>query len=168
MSFFQNRSELKNKLKHITYITISLLIFSSWFWAPLLRDILLYGFESHQQNYFSTMMLRYPLMHFFAFNIAGLLIIVGLVYIIRKYKSEKEVIKTLNKLKLLVNILPVDERIITLALASDFKDFEDAIQYYAAMENNLEIILTRNIKDYKKAKIIVITAEEYLKYRERY
>jgi len=90
----------------------------------------------------------------------------NLFYIIRKYTSRKESIKTLSKLKILVNILPVDERIISLALASDFEDFEDAIQYYAAVENNLEIILTRNIKDYKKAEITVITAEEYLKYRK--
>ncbi len=90
----------------------------------------------------------------------------NLFYIIRKYTSRKESIKTLSKLKILVNILPVGERIISLALASDFEDFEDAIQYYAAVENNLEIILTRNIKDYKKAEITVITAEEYLKYRK--
>ena len=91
----------------------------------------------------------------------------NLFYIIRRYKSGKDAIKTLNKLKVLVKILPVDEKVITLALTSDFKDFEDAIQYYTAIENNLEIILTRNIKDYKKAKITVITAEEYLKYREK-
>jgi len=51
----------------------------------------------------------------------------NLFYIIRKYTSRKESIKTLSKLKILVNILPVGERIISLALASDFEDFEDAI-----------------------------------------
>lgn len=87
----------------------------------------------------------------------------NLFYITRKCSSREKAINALTKLKLLVKILPIDERIITLALTSDFKDFEDAIQYHVAMENNLEIILTRNIKDYKKAKITAVTPEEYLK-----
>ncbi|MFX1392000.1 MAG: arabinofuranosyltransferase [Promethearchaeota archaeon] len=102
--FFQNRSELKKKLKHITYLTISLLLFSSWFWAPLIRDIILFGFESHQQNYFSSSMLSYPLMSFIAFNIQGLAMISGLVYIIRKYNTSND-LKVLGNLLISVHIL---------------------------------------------------------------
>jgi predicted nucleic acid-binding protein len=49
-----------------------------------------------------------------------------------------------------------------LALASDFNDFEDAIQYYTAKEGGIDYLLTRNKKDYKRAGITVMTAEEYL------
>jgi predicted nucleic acid-binding protein len=50
--------------------------------------------------------------------------------------------EVLRKFELLVKILPIDEKIIDLSLNSDFKDFEDAIQYYTALENKLEIIIT--------------------------
>ena len=68
----------------------------------------------------------------------------------------------LRKFKLLVNILPMDDKIIDLSLNSDFKDFEDAIQYYSALENKLDIIITRNLKDFKLSKIPVMTANDYL------
>jgi predicted nucleic acid-binding protein len=66
-------------------------------------------------------------------------------------------------LKALINILPVDERIIEQSLNSEFTDFEDAIQYFTAVNNRIKIIITRNKIDYKNCKINVLTAEEFLK-----
>jgi predicted nucleic acid-binding protein len=54
----------------------------------------------------------------------------------------------------------VDERTIDLALASEFKDFEDAIQYYVALSNEIDAIITRNKRDYKVSKLPLLTAEE--------
>lgn len=68
----------------------------------------------------------------------------------------------LGRLKILVKVLAVNEKIIELALASDFPDLEDAIQYYTAIDNGVKIILTRNLRDYKKAQIPVTTAEGYI------
>jgi predicted nucleic acid-binding protein len=68
----------------------------------------------------------------------------------------------LNKLLVYVDILSVDSDIIRLALNSIFKDFEDAVQYYTSIKNNLDIILTRNIKDYKSTDIPVMTPDEFL------
>jgi len=70
--------------------------------------------------------------------------------------------KILRKFKVLVEVLPMDDKIIDLSLDSDFKDFEDAIQYYTALENNLELILTRNLKDFRLSRIPVLTAKDYL------
>ena len=70
--------------------------------------------------------------------------------------------KILRKFKVLVNVLPVDDKIIDLSLDSDFNDFEDAIQYYSAIENRVDIIITRNLKDFKKSKLPVLTAKEYI------
>ncbi|ELR70704.1 PIN domain containing protein [Fulvivirga imtechensis AK7] len=56
----------------------------------------------------------------------------------------------------------MDDKIIDLSLDSDFKDFEDSIQYYTAIENNLDLIITRNLKDFKLSKIPVLTAKNYL------
>ncbi|WP_040496871.1 type II toxin-antitoxin system VapC family toxin [Fulvivirga imtechensis] len=70
--------------------------------------------------------------------------------------------KILRKFKVLVEVLPMDDKIIDLSLDSDFKDFEDSIQYYTAIENNLDLIITRNLKDFKLSKIPVLTAKNYL------
>jgi predicted nucleic acid-binding protein len=51
-------------------------------------------------------------------------------------------------------------------LNSDFGDFEDAIQYYCAIENGIKVLITRNLKDFKHARIPVLTAEEFVKQNE--
>ena len=84
-------------------------------------------------------------------------------YLLSKYKKLDDARKTLLKFKVLVNISPLDDKVVELALVSDFKDFEDAIQYHTALENGIDIIITRNKKDYKNSKLPVMTAKEYLK-----
>ena len=84
-------------------------------------------------------------------------------YLLSQELKSDRVKEILRKFKLLVQVLPMDDKIINLSLNSDFKDFEDAIQYYTAVENKIEIILTRNLKDFKLSKLPVMTAEDYLK-----
>ena len=86
----------------------------------------------------------------------------NLNYLLSRQYSQKEARRILHTFKILVKVLPVDEKIIDLALNSEFKDFEDAIQYFTAIENNISTLLTRNLKDYKQAKITVMTAEDFL------
>ena len=87
---------------------------------------------------------------------------VNTYYILSKYLNANEVRKILIKFKILVNVLPLDDKIVELALASDFGDFEDAIQYHTALANNLDIIITRNKKDFKTSQLPILTAKEYL------
>jgi len=85
-------------------------------------------------------------------------------YLLLKVKTHDEAKAILRKFKLLTDVLPLDAKIVDLALNdTDFTDFEDALQYYTAIENNLDAIITRNLKDFKKSKIPVMTAEQYLK-----
>jgi predicted nucleic acid-binding protein len=93
------------------------------------------------------------------------LIFANLYYILRKANSKMFAIQTLVRLKALVSVLTIDEKIIELALSSGFKDFEDAIQYYAALGANLKYLITRNKADYRESGIIVCTAREYLSIR---
>lgn len=70
----------------------------------------------------------------------------------------------LRKLRLIVKILPLDDKIIGLALNDEtFTDFEDGLQYFTAIENRQETIITRNLKDFKNSKIPTITAEQFIK-----
>ena len=79
------------------------------------------------------------------------------------YKHLKmEARKALAKFKVLVDVLAVDDKIIDLALTSDLKDFEDAIQYYTAIENEMDIIITRNKKDFKNIDLPILNAKEFL------
>ena len=70
--------------------------------------------------------------------------------------------KILRQFKVLVEVLPLDDKIIELSLDSDFKDFEDAIQYYSAIEHGVRIIITRNQKDFKLSSIPALSAKEYI------
>lgn len=84
-------------------------------------------------------------------------------YILSKLKSAKEAREILRKFKVLVELLSLDDKITELALSDDdFPDFEDGLQYYSAIENQIDIIITRNKKDFKNSKIPVLTAKEFL------
>jgi predicted nucleic acid-binding protein len=84
-------------------------------------------------------------------------------YILLREKKPEEAKLILRKLKLLVKVISLDDKIIGLSLNdSDFKDYEDALQYYSALENEANMIITRNLKDFQKSKIPVLTAEQFL------
>jgi len=83
-------------------------------------------------------------------------------YILSQQMNLNNARKTLRKFKVLVEVLPMDDKIIDLSLESDFKDFEDAIQYHTAIENQIDIIITRNLKDFKTSSIPVLTAKNYI------
>jgi predicted nucleic acid-binding protein len=90
------------------------------------------------------------------------LIFANLFYILRKQESNKFALQVLIRLKALLHVLTINEKIIELALSSGFKDFEDAVQYYSALEENVDYLITRNKEDYKKSGIIICNAKEYL------
>ncbi len=91
------------------------------------------------------------------------LIFANLHYLLKKLTSNAFALKSLRKLKTLINILSVDEKVIEQALNSEFSDFEDAIQYFTAANNGVNLLLTRNKTDYKKSKITISTSEEFIK-----
>jgi predicted nucleic acid-binding protein len=69
----------------------------------------------------------------------------------------------LRKLRLIVKILPLDDKIVGLALNDEtFSDFEDGLQYFTAIENGQETIITRNLKDFKNSKLPAITAKQFI------
>ena len=91
-------------------------------------------------------------------------IISNVYYLIRKTASHEKVIEKLSMLVSFMEILTIDRKAILRALASDFKDFEDALQNYSAELNaEIDVIITRNIKDYTNSSLLVMTPENYLK-----
>ena len=87
-------------------------------------------------------------------------------YLLRRTAKHEKVIEKLNQLLTIVDVLMIDKDVIVQALSSKFKDFEDALQNYAAVNaGNVDAILTRNVKDFKNSEIGVLTPEDYLKTR---
>jgi predicted nucleic acid-binding protein len=84
-------------------------------------------------------------------------------YILSKLKSAKEARAILRKFKVLVEVVSLDDKITELALSDEsFPDFEDGLQYYSAIENQVDIIISRNKKDFKNSNLPVLTAKEFL------
>lgn len=50
------------------------------------------------------------------------------------------------------------------SIRSEFDDFEDAMQYYSAMRESVDYIVTRNKKDFKSAQIPVFEPQEFIDY----
>jgi predicted nucleic acid-binding protein len=84
-------------------------------------------------------------------------------YILRKLLGIDKAKELLRKLRIIISVVSVDEKVVDLALNSKFADFEDGLQYFTARENDIKIILTRNVKDYKEKELLIQTPEEYLK-----
>ena len=85
-------------------------------------------------------------------------------YLLRQSATHEKVIEKLKMLVSFTEILVINKESILQALHSEFKDFEDALQNYAAEINDtIECIVTRNTKDYRKSALGVLTPENYLK-----
>ena len=91
------------------------------------------------------------------------LIIANVYYILRKTTKHETLISNLKRLLNYISIINMNQKIVMQALNSDFKDFEDALQNYAVENTEIKIIITRNLKDYKKSKLSVYTPESFLK-----
>jgi hypothetical protein len=59
-------------------------------------------------------------------------------------------------------VISVNAKEVDLALNSEMSDFEDALQYFTAMNSKIGFIITRNVRDYKNPKLIVQTPQEYI------
>ncbi len=88
----------------------------------------------------------------------------NLYYVLRKVESHNKVIAKLDSISRLLTILKVDQQTIKDAIASGFTDFEDSIQYNCALDyKKIDVIITRNTKDFKTSEIPVMTPADYLK-----
>lgn len=84
-------------------------------------------------------------------------------YILLHSLKPEEAKLILRKLKLIVRVLSLDEKIVGLSLNdNDFTNYEDALQYFTALENGVDVIITRNLKDFQKSKLPVMTAAQFL------
>lgn len=85
-----------------------------------------------------------------------------LAYLVRKMKKEERVL-LFEKLRNITETTTVDRQTVDKALISDFSDLEDALQYYSAVNAKVDVVLTRNKKDFVEANVPVMTPDEFFK-----
>jgi predicted nucleic acid-binding protein len=91
----------------------------------------------------------------------------NIYYILNRNNSNTQTINSLSELFELTEIIDVSKEIIKKSLHSDFKDFEDAIQYHTAKSfNKIDCIVTRNTKDFKTSVLPVFNVTEALSFLE--
>lgn len=82
-------------------------------------------------------------------------------YVLRQSLPNVTTIRLLEELSDLSEIADVTDTVIRQSLKTDFKDYEDAIQYYCALSvPGISFIVTCNTKDFKKSKLPVLTPAE--------
>ncbi len=90
-------------------------------------------------------------------------IVANTYYILRRHATHHYVVERLQILLNTISVLAMDQKQVLAALESKFTDFEDALQYFSAVNSNkIDAIITRNIKDFKKSALPVFTPQEYL------
>lgn len=84
-------------------------------------------------------------------------------YILGRSIKKEKVTENLKIARLIFDIIDVSQTDIDKSLNSDFEDFEDGVQYYSALRNNCNYIITRDNKDFKHSEIPVLAPSEFLK-----
>ena len=60
------------------------------------------------------------------------------------------------------SVVPIGEHAVNKALSAEWKDFEDSMQYYAAVDAACECIVTRNVKDFSLSEMPVYSPDDFL------
>jgi len=92
------------------------------------------------------------------------IIISNVYYLLKKTAKHNTIIEKIKQLLNIIDIIKMDKNTVINALNSEFKDFEYALQNFSALENGqIQIILTKNLKDFKKSDLAILTPETYFK-----
>jgi predicted nucleic acid-binding protein len=84
-------------------------------------------------------------------------------YALLKQMDSNKAKAVLRKLRLILKVLPLDDKIIGLAVNDEtVSDFEAGLQYFTAIENEQELIITRNLKDFRSSKLPIMTAKQFI------
>ena len=83
-------------------------------------------------------------------------------YIIRKARDKKTADTAMKLLRDVFDSVAPDTRIVNQAIDSEFRDFEDAVQFHSAVRCQADHLITRNPGDFPTTKPAVLTPEEFL------
>jgi predicted nucleic acid-binding protein len=92
----------------------------------------------------------------------------NIYYIVRRFLGHKKTLEVIETLTEMTEIVGTTKKEIIQALKNNFTDYEDSVQYSSALTiKDLDVIITRNIKDYRNSSIAVMTPSNFLKMIEK-
>ncbi|MEX0780596.1 MAG: PIN domain-containing protein [Balneolales bacterium] len=83
-------------------------------------------------------------------------------YVMRPGTGAKKAVENLNLFLKHINVAGIDESTIQKALNSGWKDFEDALQYFSALDAGCDSVTTRNSGDFHSTSIPVFTPQDFI------
>jgi hypothetical protein len=81
-------------------------------------------------------------------------------YLTSKLAGKNKADREISKLLSLFQIAPVNKSVLDEAIKSQFTDFEDSVLHEAAKRIGAQGIVTRNLKDFRKATLSIYSPEE--------
>lgn len=87
----------------------------------------------------------------------------NLYYIIRKLRGHKSAVEFVDQILEDFEIVALTKTIFKQARTAEGKDFEDLIQYFSAIHEGCEILVTRNKKHFLAGGLSILTPPELLK-----
>ena len=85
-----------------------------------------------------------------------------MMYVMRKQLTPDQIEDVFRKLNLIFEFADFSPAVLERAVAMKWKDFEDAVQSATAESVHADYIVTRNLKDFMKSKVIAFTPAELL------
>ncbi|MGK7872996.1 MAG: PIN domain-containing protein [Xenococcaceae cyanobacterium] len=84
-------------------------------------------------------------------------------YIVRREtKSIEQARAAVSRTLTLMEVCPVDRSRLEVAINSNLRDFEDAVQLACAIADNLEAIITRNAQDFAGTTLPILSVNQLL------
>ena len=86
----------------------------------------------------------------------------NLVYIMRKEMDAQRIEEVLHMLSLIFEFAELNDSDLFRAAALQWPNFEDAVQSVTAERIHADYIITRNVRDFSRSKVIAFTPDELL------
>ncbi len=86
----------------------------------------------------------------------------NIMYILRKELTPDKIEEVYHKLCLIFEFADFSSSILAKAVEMNWKDFEDAVQSATAEQIHADYIVTRNVRDFTRSKVVAFTPTELL------
>lgn len=86
----------------------------------------------------------------------------NMMYIMRKQMTPEQIEEVFHRISLIFEFADFSSNVLERAVGMKWKDFEDAVQSATAESVRADYIITRNIRDFAKSKVMAFTPAEFL------
>ncbi|MBN1943408.1 MAG: PIN domain-containing protein [Phycisphaerae bacterium] len=86
----------------------------------------------------------------------------NIFYIVRKFRDLRAARQAVKWMRDVFHVAPCDDTILHQAIDANWRDLEDAVQYFSAWRIEASYIISRNTGDFTKSDTDVLRPEEFL------